>query len=107
MSTAQNTRTAAANRAAATRAANKAHAATIAAIESALTVAEQAVASLIAANDALIAAGIEDTAEMCNAIHAGWDAISELQGHHNAAERAHRTRGIDSNTLALVAANID
>ena len=107
MSTAQNTRTAAANRAAATRAANKAHAATIAAIESALTVAEQAVASLIAANDALIAAGIEDTAEMCNAIHAGWDAISELQGHHNEAERTHRRRGIDSNTLALVIANID
>lgn len=107
MSTTQNTRTAAANRAAATRAANKAHAAKIAAIESALATAEQAVAALIAANDALISAGIEDTAEMCNAINAGWDVISEIQVRHNAAERAHRTRGIDSNTLALVAANID
>lgn len=95
-----------ANRAAATRAANKAHAARLATIEAAITATEQAVAGLIATHEALVAAGIA-TDQLSDAIHAGWDAISELHASHNAAERAHSTRGIDSNTLALVAANID
>lgn len=107
MSTTQSNRPSPATRAAATRAANKAHAAKIAAIDSALRAAERAVATLIATNDALIAAGVEDTAELCNAIHAGWDAIAELQGNRSEAERTHRTRGIDSETLKLVMNNID
>ena len=104
-----NTKSTAAAKSTATRNANRAHAATMSAAEAARVAAIAYHEAMLALHDAATAEGIngDDALVLADATNAAYDAAGIVAAIGASIDHDWNYRGIDANTAALVAANID